>query len=57
MEQNKEDQSVEKINSDRREALQKIGRFTAYAAPFTLLALTAQAASGSGAAPSAAKKR
>jgi hypothetical protein len=50
MEQNKENQSAEKVNSDRREAMQKLGRFAVYAAPFTLLALTqkADAASGGG---------
>jgi hypothetical protein len=36
--------------TDRREALLKAGKFAAYAAPFTLLALTnkAEAASGHG---------
>jgi hypothetical protein len=36
--------------SDRREALIKVGKFAAYAAPFTVLALTnkAEAATGHG---------
>jgi hypothetical protein len=37
-------------SSDRREALLKVGKFAAYAAPFTLMALTnkADAATGHG---------
>jgi hypothetical protein len=41
--------------NDRREALKKLGKFSAYVAPFTVLALSqkAQAASGHGPGPSA----
>jgi hypothetical protein len=40
--------------NDRRQALKKLGKFSAYVAPFTVLALSkkAQAASGHGPAPS-----
>jgi hypothetical protein len=40
-------------NHDRREAVRKLGRLAAYAAPFTVLALTekANAASGGGPGP------
>jgi hypothetical protein len=48
MEQNKENESVDASVSDRREVIQKIGRFAAYAAPFTVLAMSAEAATGSG---------
>ena len=51
MEQDKENQSVEEAKSDRREVMQKIGRFTAYAAPFTILALTQKADAASGKGP------
>lgn len=33
---------------DRRDLARKLGKFAAYAAPFTVLAMTASAASGSG---------
>jgi hypothetical protein len=33
---------------DRRDLARKLGKFAAYAAPFTVLALTASAATGSG---------
>jgi hypothetical protein len=33
---------------DRRDLVQKLGRFAAYAAPFTVLAATASAANGAG---------
>jgi hypothetical protein len=41
--------------NDRREALKKLGKYSAYVAPFTVLALSkkASAASGHGPAPSA----
>jgi hypothetical protein len=39
--------------NDRREALKKLGKFSAYVAPFTVLALSAKAASGSTGGPSA----
>ena len=48
MEQNKDNELVDDTKSDRREVIQKLGRFAAYAAPFTVLALTAEAATGSG---------
>lgn len=35
----------------RRDMARKLGRFAAYAAPFTVLALTSKAATGSGPAP------
>lgn len=35
----------------RRDVARKLGRFAAYAAPFTVLALTSKAATGSGGAP------
>jgi hypothetical protein len=37
--------------TERREALQKMGRFAAYAAPFTVLALTNKAKAASGGGP------
>ena len=33
---------------DRREVVRKLGRYAAYAAPFTLMAVNAKAAGGSG---------
>jgi hypothetical protein len=50
MEQNKNNEQAKNPKSDRREAMQKLGRFTAYAAPFTILAMTkkADAATGNG---------
>jgi hypothetical protein len=41
--------------TDRRELIQKLGRFAAYAAPFTALATTAKAATASG--PQGAARR
>jgi hypothetical protein len=44
-------------NLDRRDAVRKLGKFAAYAAPFTIMALTVQrasAASGNGPLPSGA---
>jgi hypothetical protein len=35
----------------RRDAARKLGKFAAYAAPFTVLALSSKAATGSGGAP------
>lgn len=35
-------------NLDRRDLVQKLGKFAAYAAPFTVLATTASAAHGAG---------
>jgi hypothetical protein len=51
MEQNKDNQSTENVNADRRDAMQKIGRFAVYAAPFTVLALTQKADAASGHGP------
>jgi hypothetical protein len=34
--------------TDRRELIQKLGRFAVYAAPFTILATTAKAGAASG---------
>ena len=48
MEEPKNNEPVEEGKSDRRELMQKLGRFTAYAAPFTVLAMTAEAATASG---------
>ena len=42
-------------SEDRREIVRKLGKFAAYAAPFTVLAMNAKAASGSGPAPHAAR--
>ena len=41
---------------DRRDLVQKLGRFAAYAAPFTLLASTASAAYGTGSGKSNVSK-
>ncbi len=51
MEPNKENQSAENVNPERREAMQKIGRFAVYAAPFTVLALTKKADAATGHGP------
>ena len=52
MEQNKNNEPAENTeSSDRREALQKLGRFAAYAAPFTLLAVTKKADAATGHGP------
>jgi hypothetical protein len=40
--------------TDRRELIQKLGKFAVYAAPFTVLATTAKAATASG--PGAARR-
>ncbi len=37
--------------NDRREALKKLGKFSAYVAPFTVLALSAKGGTGSGPGP------
>jgi hypothetical protein len=50
MEQKNNDSPVEP-KSDRREALEKLGRFAAYAAPFTLLAISKKAAAATGIGP------
>lgn len=53
MDDNKIQKSSEQPQTDRREAIQKLGRFAAYAAPFTVLAMTkkADAASSHGPGP------
>lgn len=40
---------------DRRDLVQKLGKFAAYAAPFTVLATTSSAANGSGPSKHAVK--
>jgi|HubBroStandDraft_2_1064218.scaffolds.fasta_scaffold1304023_2 hypothetical protein len=50
MEQKNNDSPAEP-ESDRREALQKLGRLAAYAAPFTLLATPKKAAAATGVGP------
>jgi hypothetical protein len=47
----KADNSEEELQSDRREALRKFGRFAAYAAPFTILATSKKAAAATGLGP------
>jgi hypothetical protein len=43
---------VEKAqDADRREALRKLGKFSAYAAPFTVLAFSKKAAAATGSGP------
>jgi hypothetical protein len=37
--------------TDRREALKKLGKYSAYVAPFTVLALSAKGATASGPGP------
>jgi hypothetical protein len=51
MEQNKNNEPAENVRPDRREAMQKLGRFAAYAAPFTILALTKKADAATGHGP------
>jgi hypothetical protein len=51
MEPNKNNEPAEDATSDRREAIQKLGRFAAYAAPFTVLALTKKADAATGTGP------
>ncbi len=51
MEQNKNNEPAERAKPDRREAMQKLGRFAAYAAPFTVLALTKKADAATGHGP------
>jgi hypothetical protein len=38
-------------DADRREALRKLGKFSAYAAPFTVLAFSKKAAAATGHGP------
>lgn len=38
-------------NEDRREVVRKLGKFAAYAAPFTVLALTKKASAATGHGP------
>jgi hypothetical protein len=51
MEPKKETESTESVNEDRRDAMQKLGRFVVYAAPFTALALTKKADASTGHGP------
>jgi hypothetical protein len=51
MEQNKNNEPAENVRPDRREAMQKLGRFAAYAAPFTILAMTKKADAATGHGP------
>jgi hypothetical protein len=48
---NENNQPPEDGKSDRREMLQKLGRFAAYAAPFTILAMTKKADAATGHGP------
>lgn len=48
MEPKKETPSSEIQNQDRRDAIEKLGRFALYAAPFTALALTKKADASTG---------
>jgi hypothetical protein len=43
MKPTQENQPTESMNSERREVMQKLGRFAVYAAPFTVLAMTQKA--------------
>ncbi len=38
-------------DNDRREALRKLGKFSAYVAPFTVLAFTKKASAATGSGP------
>jgi hypothetical protein len=49
--ESKNNQAPEDGKSDRREVLQKLGRFAAYAAPFTVLAMTKKADAATGHGP------
>jgi hypothetical protein len=51
MEQNKNNQPDENDKSDRRDVMRKLGRFAAYAAPFTVLAMTKKADAATGHGP------
>jgi hypothetical protein len=44
---------IDNAGSDRREVMQKLGRFAMYAAPFTVLALTQKADAATGHGPGA----
>ena len=61
MDQQANNQPTETVSSsdkqNRRELVTKLGKFAAYAAPFTVMALNSKAASGSGAAPTPASRR
>jgi len=52
MDELKKNSPAEASKEDRREALQKLGRFAAYAAPFTILAASKKAAAATGIGPS-----
>jgi hypothetical protein len=51
MEQNRNNQPDENDKSDRRDVMRKLGRFAAYAAPFTVLAMTKKADAATGHGP------
>jgi hypothetical protein len=51
MEQNKNNLPDENDKSDRRDVMRKLGRFAAYAAPFTVLAMTKKADAATGHGP------
>jgi hypothetical protein len=48
-----ENESTTETGDTRRDVARKLGRFAAYAAPFTVLALTSKAATSSGPGPHA----
>jgi hypothetical protein len=60
MDQLANNQPAETVSSsdkqNRRELVTRLGKFAAYAAPFTVMALNSKAASGSGAAPTPASR-
>jgi hypothetical protein len=51
MDPNYNQENTDDLKQDRREALQKLGRFAAYAAPFTVLALSKKGAAATGHGP------
>jgi hypothetical protein len=51
MDSNANDKKLEDQTHDRREAVRKLGKLAAYAAPFTVLALTEKANAASGGGP------
>jgi hypothetical protein len=51
MKEKSENEQVSPEQQNRREIVQKLGKFAAYAAPFTVLAFTKKAAAASGHGP------
>jgi hypothetical protein len=51
--ENVNNNSNDAAGTDRREVMQKLGRFAMYAAPFTVLALTKKADAATGHGPAA----